>query len=245
MEDFLLDRVVGNYRLLSRTGEGGFGVVYTAEHVTLGSQFAVKILHPQFSANPQVAERFRREALAAGKLRHEHVVNIADFGHAKGIGFYDAMEHLKGKTLKELIETESPLDTKRIISIAEQVTSAMEKVHRLKILHRDLKPDNIFLIHKDENRDFVKLMDFGIAKIIGDEEGVTITKTGLSVGTPLYMSPEQARGQLRDLDHRTDIYSWAVILFELFTGKPPFFSEVPHEVLLMHIKGRPPRLSDM
>lgn len=243
--DPLVHRMVGSYRLLSRIGEGGFGVVYEARHITLDTTFAVKILHPQFSANEQVAERFRREALAAGKLRHEHVVSIADYGHAAGVGFYYAMEYLQGRSLKAVMDSEGPLPLERILHIAQQVTSAMQRVHEQKILHRDLKPDNIFLIEKDGTCDYVKLVDFGIAKILGDEEGAAITKTGLSVGTPLYMSPEQARGQLRNLDHRTDIYSWSVILFEMLTGRVPFFSEAPHEVLLMHIKGRPPRLSDM
>jgi serine/threonine protein kinase len=242
-DDPLIGRLVGNYRLLKRHGEGGFGVVYLAEHRELGTRFAVKILHPQFSANRHIAERFRREALAAGKICHENVVLIADFGQVQGVGYYYAMEYLQGKTLKNCLDDEEAFSATRILHIARQVTSAMERVHALNIIHRDLKPENIFLIFKNGIEDYVKLVDFGIAKIM-DEEGVTLTRTGLSVGTPLYMSPEQARGQLRNLDRRTDIYSWGVILFEMLTSRPPFFSDNPHEVVMMQIREIPPSLSN-
>ncbi|MCB9638903.1 MAG: protein kinase [Myxococcales bacterium] len=242
-EDPLVGRMVGNYRLLQRKGEGGFGVVYRAEHRELGTSFAVKILHPQFSANRQAAERFRREALAAGKLRHEHVVYIADFGQAKGIGYYYAMEFLQGETLKEAIEKAEVFNKERILHIARQVTSAMDRVHALKIIHRDLKPENIFLIEKDGSPDYVKLVDFGIAKIM-DEATASITRTGLSVGTPLYMSPEQARGNLRSLDQRSDIYSWAIIVYEMLAGRPPFYSDNPHDVVMQHIRSAVPLMSE-
>ncbi|MCK6513005.1 serine/threonine protein kinase [Myxococcota bacterium] len=242
-EDPLVGRMVGNYRLLQRKGEGGFGVVYRAEHRELHTSFAVKILHPQFSANRQAAERFRREALAAGKLRHEHVVYIADFGQAKGIGYYYAMEFLQGETLKEAIEKAQVFPKERILHIARQVTSAMDRVHALKIVHRDLKPENIFLIEKDGSPDYVKLVDFGIAKIM-DEATASITRTGLSVGTPLYMSPEQARGNLRTLDQRSDIYSWAIIVYEMLTGRPPFYSDNPHDVVMQHIRSAVPAMSE-
>ncbi|HAA58725.1 MAG TPA: hypothetical protein DCE42_28440 [Myxococcales bacterium] len=242
--DPLVGRIVGNYRLIQRKGEGGFGVVYYAEHRDLGTRFAVKILHPQYSANKQVAERFRREALAAGRLRHEHVVYIADFGMAKGIGYYYAMEFLEGRTLKDAIDAKEVFDAERILHIAKQVTSAMSRVHTLNIIHRDLKPENIFLICKDGVEDYVKLVDFGIAKILDDENSSALTRTGLSVGTPLYMSPEQARGNLRTLDHRTDIYSWGIILYELLTGRPPFYSDSPHDVVMLHIRSKPPKLHE-
>ncbi len=242
-EDPLVGRMVGNYRLLQRKGEGGFGVVYRAEHRELHTSFAVKILHPQFSANRQAAERFRREALAAGKLRHEHVVYIADFGQAKGVGYYYAMEFLQGETLKEAIEKAQIFPKERILHIARQVTSAMDRVHALKIIHRDLKPENIFLIEKDGSPDYVKLVDFGIAKIM-DEATASITRTGLSVGTPLYMSPEQARGNLRTLDQRSDIYSWAVIIYEMLAGRPPFYSDNPHDVVMQHIRSVVPPMSE-
>lgn len=241
--DPLVGRLVGNYRLKKRIGEGGFGVVYLAEHREMQTEYAVKILHPQFSANDHVAERFRREAKAAGRLRHENVVHIADFGQAQGIGYFYVMEFLRGKTLKEALDAEEAFPPERILNIARQVTSAMERVHELQIIHRDLKPENIFLVENSAIPDHVKLVDFGIAKML-DDGGASLTRTGLSVGTPLYMSPEQARGMLRELDKRSDIYSWGIILFELLTYQPPFFSENPHDVVMLQIRGRPPRLSD-
>lgn len=242
--DPLVGRLVGNYRLLERKGEGGFGVVYLAEHNNLKTRFAVKILHPQFSANRHIAERFRREALTAGKMRHEHVVSIADFDQAPGVGYYYVMEYLQGKTLKSCLDDGEEFSPARILHVARQVTSAMERVHSLNIIHRDLKPENIFLLEKGGVSDYVKLVDFGIAKLM-DEEGTSLTRTGLSVGTPLYMSPEQARGQLKALDHRSDIYSWGIILFEMLTYRPPFFSENPHEVVMMQIREMPPRLAEV
>ncbi|TNE48921.1 MAG: serine/threonine protein kinase [Deltaproteobacteria bacterium] len=243
-DDPLVGRLVGNYRLLERKGEGGFGVVYLAEHNNLKTRFAVKILHPQFSANRHIAERFRREALAAGKMRHEHVVSIADFDQAPGVGLYYAMEYLEGKTLKSSLDDGEEFGPSRILHVARQVTSAMERVHSLNIIHRDLKPENIFLLEEGGVNDYVKLVDFGIAKLM-DEEGASLTRTGLSVGTPLYMSPEQARGNLKALGPRSDIYSWGVILFEMMTYRPPFFSENPHEVVMMQIREMPPRLSEV
>lgn len=243
-DDPLVGRLVGNYRLLERKGEGGFGVVYLAEHNNLKTRFAVKILHPQFSANRHIAERFRREALAAGKMRHENVVSIADFDQAPGVGLYYAMEYLEGKTLKSSLDDGEEFSPNRILHVARQVTSAMERVHSLNIIHRDLKPENIFLLEEGGVNDYVKLVDFGIAKLM-DEEGASLTRTGLSVGTPLYMSPEQARGNLKALGPRSDIYSWGVILFEMLTYRPPFFSENPHEVVMMQIREMSPRLSEV
>jgi serine/threonine-protein kinase len=225
--------MLGSYRLGEVIGEGGMGAVYLAEHIKLGRKVALKTLHPQYAQSPDVVRRFFAEARAVNKIFHEHIVEITDFvENERGVNYY-IMEYLKGLPLADLVEREGALPLSRSIGIAVQVCSALSAVHQAGIVHRDLKPDNIFLTERSGQRDFVKLLDFGIAKLF-DTDGQTVnlhtTAAGMIMGTPEYMSPEQARG--KSVDYRTDIYSLGVILYELATGVKPFIAETFGEMVV-------------
>ena len=202
-----LGTTLGSYRLLEIIGEGGMGAVYLAEHVKLGRKVALKMLHEQYAKQPDVVRRFFAEARSVNKIFHEHIVEITDFvENERGANYY-IMEYLKGLPLTDLVEREGALPLSRSVGVVVQVCSALSAVHAAGIVHRDLKPDNIFLIERAGQQDFVKLLDFGIAKLL-DTDGQTInlqtTAAGMIMGTPEYMSPEQARG--KSVDYRTDIY---------------------------------------
>ncbi len=228
-------RVFGSYRLLEVLGEGGMGAVYLAEHVKLGRKVALKMLHPHYADTPEIVRRFFAEARAVNKIFHDHIVEITDFvENEHGLNYF-IMEYLKGVPLGDLIEQEGAMPLSRSIGIIVQVCSALRVVHEAGIVHRDLKPDNIFITEKGGQRDFVKVLDFGIAKLL-DADGKTInlqtTAAGMIMGTPEYMSPEQARG--KEIDYRTDIYSLGVILYELATGRKPFQADTFGEMVVAH-----------
>ncbi|HUS65971.1 MAG TPA: serine/threonine-protein kinase [Kofleriaceae bacterium] len=237
---------LGSYRLLEVIGEGGMGAVYLAEHVKLGRKVALKTLHEQYARSPDVVRRFFAEARAVNKIFHEHIVEITDFvENDRGANYY-IMEYLKGLPLTDLVEREGALPLSRSIGVVVQVCSALSAVHAAGIVHRDLKPDNIFLIERAGQMDFVKLLDFGIAKLL-DTDGQTInlatTAAGMIMGTPEYMSPEQARG--KSVDYRTDIYSLGVILYELATGTKPFIAETFGEMVVKLSTEAPPPPSEV
>lgn len=239
-----LNKVIqGRYKVLEQIGEGGMGVVYVAEHVQIEKKVALKILRDDFSKRPEVVARFRQEARSASRIGSEHIVDVTDFGELEDGGVYFVMEYLQGKGLSEVIRSEV-LSVDRIIHIVRQIAVALSAAHKLGIVHRDLKPENIYLLDNEEKTDFVKILDFGIAKISDrDSEGQRLTKTGMIFGTPEYMSPEQAAG--KPLDHRVDIYALGCIMFEMFTGQVPFDGDTFMAVLTQHMFEPVPRIEEV
>jgi serine/threonine-protein kinase len=213
------------YQIVRRIGEGGMGAVYEAKHTVIGKRVAVKVLLEKFLAKSDFVARLLQEARLASSIGHEHIVDVTDFGTTSDGRSFVVMEFLDGESLAELAMREAPLPIERSLGIARQVASALGAAHAKGIFHRDVKPENIYLV-KRADADFVKVVDFGISKAVkpgGDEggEGYRLTHTGLLLGTPLYMSPEQARGE-EDLDHRVDIWALGVLLYECLTGEVPF-----------------------
>ena len=228
----------GRYRLDERLAAGGMGVVYKGERIGIGKPVAIKFLHETFAVLPDLVRRFEREAVAMSKLSHPNIVSVIDHGVAGGAP-YLVMEFQFGRSLGDIL-TGGPLPPRRAVSIARQILSGMRHAHDLGIVHRDLKPDNIMLLSGVEG-DFVKILDFGLAKVVrGDAEDSTqLTNAGFALGTPGYMSPEQAQGS--KLDHRSDIYSVGVMLFEMVVGHKPFRAESPIVLLRMQMDDPPPR----
>ena len=241
--DLLIGQTIGNYLVIQKLGEGGMGAVYLAEHPQIGKKVALKVLHSEFSANADVTKRFFNEARAVNDIGHPNIVDIIDYGVIQaGPGreqlVYFIMEYLAGGTLSQLIRTEAPLPPERAFGIAMQVADALAASHRTGIVHRDLKPDNIILQTRGRDRDIVKLLDFGIAKLSGDMQGSSRTRTGIVMGTPAYMSPEQCEGR-GNVDFRTDVYALGIVLYEMLTGRVPFIGEGYGEILVQHLTQRP------
>jgi len=219
------------------------GAVYLAEHPGIGKKVALKVLHNEFSSNQEVAARFFNEAKAVNDIGHPNIVDIHDFGIIQAAGrgeqlVYFIMEYLAGTSLSGLIRNEAPLPPERALGIGLQVADALAASHKCGIVHRDLKPDNIMLIRRHRESDFVKLLDFGIAKLTGDVAGSRRTRTGIVMGTPAYMSPEQCEGR-GNIDHRTDIYALGIVLYEMMTGRVPFIGEGYGEILVQHLTQSP------
>jgi serine/threonine-protein kinase len=237
----------GKYELTARLGAGGMGAVYRARRVHIGDEVAVKVLHPQFVADAQAVERFRREARAAAVLRHPNVVTIHDFGEARGdeAPAYIVMELVEGVSLRELLQREARLPAARAVSLMQDVCAGVGAAHRRQIVHRDLKPDNIIVLppETDGARETAKVVDFGIAKLRDLSAGSALTAAGTLIGTPYYMSPEQCRGE--PLDARSDVYSLGAMLYEMLAGSPPFNAESVTGVVIKHMTEPPAPLSDV
>ncbi|MES1207051.1 MAG: protein kinase, partial [Pseudomonadota bacterium] len=211
-------RVINNrYRVIRKIGEGGMGTVYAAEHVEIGKGVAIKILHPAYSTQQDLVERFRREARAASRIGHPNIVDVTDFGSTEDGCAYFVMEHLDGIDLADVLSHERRLDATRACNIAIQICRALTAAHAAGVIHRDLKPENIFLVARDGQADFVKVLDFGIARSMGRAR--RLTNPGVAMGTPEYMAPEQAEGGA--VDHRSDIYSVGALIYEMTSGSPP------------------------
>jgi serine/threonine-protein kinase len=197
------------------------GAVYKGRHVVIGKTVAVKFLHQEFAKNKEVVQRFYREAQAAAAIGHGSIIDVMDVGISPDNEPYLVMEYLEGENLGSMLQRAGPLGIEAACGVMEPVLLALQAAHQKGIIHRDLKPDNIFLVHRESESPKVKLIDFGISKFSEGLQGEKLTQTGSVMGTPAYMSPEQARGE-SDLDHRSDVYSMGVILYEMLTGKLPF-----------------------
>ncbi|HVZ72318.1 MAG TPA: serine/threonine-protein kinase [Polyangia bacterium] len=240
--DPLIGTKVGNYKLVRQLGAGGMGVVYAAEHELMGKKAAVKLLLPELSANQEIVGRFFNEAKAATRIQHPGIVDVYDFGyHASGHA-YIVMEFLQGEALTSLLKKGLPFA--RVIDIGWQLSSALGAAHKRGIVHRDVKPDNIFVVPDPATPtgDRVKVLDFGIAKLSSDDNTSMKTRTGTVMGTPVYMSPEQCRGS-GEIDHRSDIYAMGCIMYEMACGQPPFVRNGFGELITAHIIEEPDALS--
>src|SRR6266540_584806 len=237
----MIGQSFGNYRVTSLIGEGGMGVVYLAEHATIGRRAAVKVLRPGLTESPELARRFFNEARAANAIRHPGIVEVFDSGTLPSGVSYIVMELLEGESLAARLRR-GPLPAAEARNLAAQTASALAAAHAAGIVHRDLKPDNLFLTpdDRDASAELVKVLDFGIAKLGMDASstGSVRTRTGSVMGTPAYMSPEQCRGT-KELDRRTDIYALGAILYEMLCGQTPFVSAGFGEMIHMHISVPP------
>ncbi len=231
---------IGSYRILRAIGEGGMGMVYLAEHVTLGRRAAIKVLQPALSARSDVVHRFFNEARAATAIPDPGIVQVFDFGRDPQ-GAYIVMELLDGEPLDARLERRGRLAPDEAMRIVRQVASTLGAAHRCGIVHRDLKPENIFLVRDPEvaSGERAKILDFGIAKLASDDTAAARTQLGTIMGTPAYMSPEQCRGT-GEIDARSDIYSLGCVLFHLLTGTPPFTGEGMGDVIAKHLREAPP-----
>jgi len=246
----LIGRVLSErYRIESLLGEGGMGAVYLAEHVLMRKRFAVKVLHAEMTRMPEMVARFEREAMAAAHIEHPNVAAATDFGKLENGAFFLVLEYIEGTSLRDLIAA-GPIGARRGLHIAHQMASALARAHTLGIVHRDLKPENVMLVLRDGDPDFVKVLDFGIAKVpVGDlsrrgpdpQGGQVLTQLGMVYGTPEYMAPEQALGQ--EVDARADLYALGVILFEMLTGVRPFDAETKVALLGMKVTSDPPAMA--
>jgi serine/threonine-protein kinase len=242
--------VAERYRLVALVGEGGMGAVYRAEHIRMGKALALKILRGDFAREPGAVDRFLHEARIVSRLSHPHTIAVFDFGEmdAEGSGFYLAMEYVPGKDLATVLREGGPLPERRVAEIGQQILGSLAEAHDAGIVHRDMKPGNVMLVRTRSGEDFVKVLDFGIAKLrhapaegpgaAGPEAGsATTTSAGAIVGTPSYLAPEQARGE--PVDARTDLYAVGCLLYELASGKPPFVAPTPLAVVAAHLREEP------
>jgi eukaryotic-like serine/threonine-protein kinase len=233
----LSGRQVGDYRLLRRLGRGGMADVYLAEQQSLRRQIAFKVLKRELAKDNTYVRRFHMEAQAAAALVHANIVQIYEVGCADGI-HYIAQEYVAGQNLREMVSRRGPLGAKVAVSVLRQTASALTKAAEQGIIHRDIKPENIMLTPDGE----VKVADFGLARVISNGDSLSLTQTGMTLGTPLYMSPEQVEG--RPLDPRSDIYSLGVTCYHMLTGEPPFRGETALSVAVQHVRKQPDRLEN-
>src|SRR6478752_1638059 len=237
----LVGRRIGNYEIKAKIGEGGMGAVYLGEHPLIGKRVAVKVLLDELAAKEDIVSRFFNEAKAVNDIGHANIVDIVDFGKMKNdYGqdiVYFIMEFLDGESLAARLRR-TGLTFKETVHVMEQCCSALAASHAKGIVHRDLKPENLYLCPRGADKNFVKLLDFGIAKLTGDTSQSHKTRTGLVIGTPAYMSPEQCEGKGL-IDHRSDVYSLGVMMYELLTGRVPCPGEGFGEILVAHLTRQP------
>ncbi len=241
VKDTLIGQQVGNLRIVARIGQGGFGAVYRAEHIHIGSTYAIKVLRVDMKSDDGMIERFRREANTIAMLENPHVVRVTDFGALPDGGQFLAMELLSGKSLKEAMKAGRRFTLKEICRWLTDVLETLHYIHSSGIVHRDIKPANLFLHRsKPHYPETIKILDFGIAVM---SNGQSLTASGETIGSPVYMSPEQARGQSKYVDGRADLYSVGVILYQMLAGRPPFRGENFTATLLKQLQEPPPPLA--
>jgi hypothetical protein len=237
-DDVLVGQILDSkYELIRRLGQGGMGAVYRARRKHIGDEVAIKVLLDKFVAGSEATERFRREARAAAMLRHPNVVAIHDFSEGSGVSSpaYIVMELVEGRSLRNLLDQEGRVGPERLVTLMRGICGGVSAAHRKGVVHRDLKPDNIIIIPPERagDQETVKVIDFGIAKLREADAGAGLTQTGVLIGTPFYMSPEQCLGD--PLDARSDVYSIGAILYEMLAGAPPFTGNSPTAVLARHL----------
>jgi len=229
--------IASGYHIQRKLGEGGMGTVYLGEHVKMGRKSAIKVMTQAMARDPEAIARFNREAANAARITHPHVCGIYDFGETEDGLIYLVMEFIEGESLSDLLRREYVLPPRRALTILAQTADALQAAHDLGIVHRDLKPDNIMLARDRDGGDVVKVVDFGIAKAMTGDQRQEVTKTGLVVGTPEYMSPEQLSGDV--VDGRSDIYSLALVFYRLLTGTLPFQADSAQEMLIKRLTDEP------
>jgi serine/threonine protein kinase len=239
------DILNGQFQVLQKIGSGGMGSVYKALQPAMNRMVAVKILHPKLANRKDLVSRFRREARAMSHLTHPNTVKVLLYGELEDGSLYIVMEYLDGKNLNQTVRAEGPMPLERGLPILIQACNALEEAHRAGIIHRDLKPENIFLSQQGGMRDYAKVLDFGLAKVTEREMrpgSIILTQEGMVFGTPEFMSPEQAQG--KTLTPASDIYSLAVILYEVLTGKLPFEAKNPMEFIQLHVTAKPKPINE-
>ena len=235
--------VRGKYRIVSKVGQGGFGAVYKALHVQFDELRAIKVINKEYLNDQLFVKRFKHEAVITRKLQHPNAVRVDDIDESEDGTPFIVMEFIEGQSLRKLIETEGAQPAARVCSVIRQSAAALEASHRLGMVHRDIKPDNIVLVETPEG-EMAKVLDFGIAKVKegrkGDTGGMTLTGTGVVIGTPQYMSPEQAMGKRGDqLDGRSDLYSLGIVMYQMLSGELPFKADTTMEMLIAHVQQPP------
>jgi len=239
--------VAGRYKVIKLLGEGGMGQVYLAEHSAIEKRVALKVLRAEYAHKGEIVTRFQQEAISASRIKHPNVLDVFDFGQLENGCFYLAMEFLDGNDLADELQRSRVLPPARALPIAMQICRALSAAHAKGVVHRDMKPENVFLQRTADGEEIVKIVDFGIAQLKPSNEEAAaqsthrrLTRTGMIFGTPEYMAPEQASGKHADL--RCDVYAVGIILFELFTGAVPFTGDTFLGVLAKHLSDAPPSM---
>lgn len=237
MADLLLGQVLaGRYRLEKRIGDGAMGWVFVAEHVEIGKKVAVKVLRPSLCRLPEAVSRFRREARAATTIGSKHIVDVTDFGITDTESVFFVMEFLDGEDLSSTIKNEGFLPWQRVVHILDQLCEALQAAHDTGIIHRDVKPANFYRVEQEGDPDFIKILDFGIARLANPKDSI-VTQTGVVMGTPDFMAPEQAMG--KHVDARADVYSLGASAYALLTGRPPFEGANEYDVIYKQLNEEP------
>lgn len=232
-----MDVIAGKYEVIRELGEGATGKVFLVKHVDIGVQYALKILNRSL-CDQRFIDRFKREAEVLSRFSHPGSVQLRDFGRTEDNAYYMAMDYCEGKTLKKIIEEKGELPIRQALNILDQLLNVLAAAHKEGIVHRDIKPENLMLLKDSEGKEIVKVLDFGIAKLREVETNSSMTMEGASIGTPQYMSPEQASGE-KNLDQRVDLYAAGVLTYEMLTGAPPFLGDNVLQTLILHLTQAP------
>jgi serine/threonine-protein kinase len=241
--DPLIGRTIkGRYQIVKKLGEGGMGKVYLAEQVNIGRKVALKVLQVAYANADEYVARFRREAKLAASLNHPNIVTIYDFDQSEDGSLFLAMEYIEGRSLSEVIRGDAPLGINRVVRLGVQIAEGLGAAHRAGVIHRDIKPDNV-MVFGGGGEEQIKLMDFGIARLRDASATTHLTQTGMIMGTPSYMAPEQAEG--KEITASTDLYAWGIVFYEMLSGRVPFTASTPAAVLIKHLQETPQPLREL